>query len=213
MNLLDIRKLITTEEFDYQTLLNVFSGYSNPKMKISDMLKKQQIIKVKKGIYIFNEKYREHKYSKELLANLIYGPSIVSLEYMLSYYGIIPERVADITSSTIKRNKEFITPIGTFSYFQVSQDYYSVGITIIKNEYVSFLAATKERALADKIIKDTNNILNNYSDVENYLFNDLRIEEDSFFNMDSNILSKLAVLGKSRKLNMCVKYLSKERKK
>ena len=173
------------------------------------MLKKQQIIKVKKGLYIFNDKYRTRHYSKELLANLVYGPSIVSADYMLSYYGIIPERVIDITSSTIKRNKSFVTPVGTFNYFQVPQDYYSVGITIIKNERVSFLAATKEKALADKIINDTNNILNNYSDVENYLFNDLRIDEETFFSMDYETIKKLSVLAKSRKINMCAKFLKK----
>ncbi len=138
MNLLDIRNLINSEEFDYQTLSDVFKEYSNPKMKISDMLKKHQIIKVKKGIYIFNEKYRTRQYSKELLANLIYGPSVVSAEYMLSCYGIIPERVVDITSSTMKRKKNFVTPVGTFNYFQVPGNYYPAGITIIKNEYVSF---------------------------------------------------------------------------
>ncbi len=209
MNLLDIRKKITSEEFDYLTLTDIFKNYSNPKMKISEMLKKQYIIRVKKGLYIFNEKYRNHPYSKELLANLIYGPSIVSAEYMLSYYGIIPEKVLDMTCSTIKRNKDFITPIGTFSYMQVPQDYYSNGITIIKNEYVSFLAATKERALADKIKNDTMNILNNYNDVENYLFNDLRVDEDMFFCMDAKILESLAVYGKSRKINMCMKFLKR----
>lgn len=209
MNLLDIRNLINSEEFDYQTLSDVFKEYSNPKMKISDMLKKHQIIKVKKGIYIFNEKYRTRQYSKELLANLIYGPSVVSAEYMLSYYGIIPERVVDITSSTTKRKKIFVTPVGTFNYFQVPEKYYPVGITIIKNEYVSFLAATKERALADKVINDTNNILNNYKDTENYLFSDLRINEDVFFEMDYKILNELSILSKSRKVNMCAKFLKK----
>ena len=212
MNLLDIRKKIISEEFDYLTLMDIFKNYSNPKMKISEMLKKHYIIRVKKGLYIFNEKYRNHPYSKELLANLIYGPSIVSAEYMLSYYGIIPERVADITCSTIKRNKDFNTPIGFFGYMQVPQEYYSIGITIVNNEYVSFLAATKERALADKIKFDIKNILNNYDDVENYLFNDLRVDEDMFFDMDAEILESLAIQGKSRKINMCAKFLKRGQK-
>ena len=153
--------------------------------------------------------FQNRQYSKELWANLIYGPSVVSAEYMLSYYGIIPERVVDITSSTTKRKKIFVTPVGTFSYFQVPENYYPVGITIIKNEYVSFLAATKERALADKIINDTNNILNNYKDTENYLFGDLRIDEDAFFEMDYEILNELSILSKSRKVNMCARLLKR----
>lgn len=209
MNLLDIRKSIVNEEFDYQTLFDVLKCYSNPKAKISSLLNKKVIIRVKKGLYIFNKKYRNHSFSMELLSNLIYGPSIVSGEYMLSYYGLIPERVVDVTASTIKRNKLFVTPVGTFTYFQDNTDYYSIGVTIIKNEYVSFFAATKERALADKAKNDTNNILTTYKDVENYLFNDIRLDESIFFDMDYDIFYKLAMLAKSKKIMMCSKLLKK----
>ena len=38
--------------------------------------------------------------SREVLANLIYGPSYISLEYGLQHYGLIPERVEIVTSVT-----------------------------------------------------------------------------------------------------------------
>jgi hypothetical protein len=56
------------------------------------------------------------------------------------------------------------------------------------------------------------NILNNYTAVENYLFNDLRVDEDMFFCMDAKILESLAVYGKSRKINMCMKFLKRGQK-
>ncbi len=38
-------------------------------------------------------------------ANLLYGPSYVSLEYALHHYSLIPERTAEITSVTPGRSK------------------------------------------------------------------------------------------------------------
>lgn len=44
-------KSIRYEEFDYQTLLDSVCGYARPRMKISGMLAKGDIIRVKKGLY------------------------------------------------------------------------------------------------------------------------------------------------------------------
>ena len=70
-----LRKRINGEEFDYQTLIECLKEYSNPRAKITQLLRKGIIVRVKKGLYIFGEAYRRRPYSKELLANLIYeGP-------------------------------------------------------------------------------------------------------------------------------------------
>ena len=61
----------------------------------------------KKGLYIFGKSVALQPYSKEVLANLIYGPSAISLSYALSYYGLIPERVHIVTSITNNRIKTF----------------------------------------------------------------------------------------------------------
>ena len=111
-----IRRHILHEEFDYQTLLHGLGQYSRPRDKISDLLRKGVIIRVKKGIYIFGEDYRRRPYSREILANLIYGPSYISLEYALHYFGLIPERVEAVTSVTTGRSRRYATPIGLFRY-------------------------------------------------------------------------------------------------
>ena len=41
------------------------------------------IVRVKKGLYVFGLDYRRGAWSREVLANLIYGPSYVSLDYAL----------------------------------------------------------------------------------------------------------------------------------
>lgn len=61
------------EEFDYQTLMDILRDYSRPRDKITDLIRKRMIIRVKKGLYIIGDGYRRRPYSKELLANLIYG--------------------------------------------------------------------------------------------------------------------------------------------
>ncbi|MBW1967626.1 MAG: hypothetical protein JRI48_09680 [Deltaproteobacteria bacterium] len=110
MTLEQIRKLAPFEEFDYQTLLCILSGYARPRDKITDLLRKGDIIRVKKGLYIFGEGHRKAPYSREVLANLMYGPSYVSLEYALQYYGLIPERVEALTSVTPGGHENSIHP-------------------------------------------------------------------------------------------------------
>ena len=87
----ELRKRISGEEFDYQALLDGLREYDRPRDKITNLLRQGGIIRVKKGIYVFGERYRRRPFSRELLANMIYGPSYVSLETALHYYGLIPE--------------------------------------------------------------------------------------------------------------------------
>src|SRR5205085_9208942 len=100
------------EEIDYQFLLSLLLEYARPREKISAWLKSGELIRVKKGLYIFGPQVAQGPYSPEVLANLIYGPSAISLNYALSFYGLIPERVTTITSITNKRNKQFSTAVG-----------------------------------------------------------------------------------------------------
>lgn len=85
-----LRKTIPWEEFDYQALLQALKDYAYPRDKITDLLAKGVIVRVKKGLYVFGDAYRTRPYSREILANLIYGPSCVSLEYALHYHGLTP---------------------------------------------------------------------------------------------------------------------------
>nr|HOP40619.1 hypothetical protein [Geobacteraceae bacterium] len=98
---------IPHEEFDYQTLLDAVRDYAQPRMKISSLLAKGVIVRVKKGLYIFGEAQRRRPFCRELLANLIYGPSYISLEYALHYHGLTPERVEAVTSVTCGRSRSF----------------------------------------------------------------------------------------------------------
>jgi hypothetical protein len=146
-----IRKHIENEEFDYQTLLHSLSQYSRPRDKISGLLRSGVIIRVKKGIYIFGEDYRHRTFSREVLANLIYGPSYISLEYALHYFGLIPERVEAVTSVTTGRSRKYSTPVGLFTYRMIPLSAFRFGMNRVElDDGRSFLIATPEKALSAK---------------------------------------------------------------
>jgi len=139
-------KTIPYEEFDYQTLLDAVHGYARPRMKISGMLAKGDIVRVKKGLYILGESLRRRPFCRELLANLIYGPSYVSLEYALHYHGLTPERVETITSVTCGRSRTFDSPVGTFSYRMIPMEAFRTGMDQVElDDGRSFLIAIPER--------------------------------------------------------------------
>lgn len=177
-----LRKAIPHEEFDYTLLCTVLSEYSGVRQKINELLKAGVIIRVKKGLYIFGPAYNQTPVCIESLANLIYGPSYISLEYALAHHGLIPERVETVTSVTPKRDKEFTTPLGRFTYRYLGLEKYPHGIEqvwIDGNHPV--LMASAEKALCDTIV------LNKLSDPEF----DLRIDREQWKRFDRNILIEL----------------------
>jgi hypothetical protein len=174
----DVRGAVNTEEFDYSTLIQSLRHYKKPRDAITRFLNDGSIIRVKKGLYVFGKNYRRGVVCKESLANLIYGPSYLSLEYALSYHGLIPERVEQFTSMTPLRNKNFQTPIGVFAYIHLHPKKIPIGITMVKVDiHHQFLIATPEKALADRIAFHKN--LTSTQDVYSFLCEGLRVEEES----------------------------------
>jgi len=203
---------IKREEFDYPALLSALSGYANPRGKITSLLRSETIIRVKKGLYVFGDKERKRPYSKELLSNLIYGPSLVSLDYALSFHGLIPEKVSAMTATTPKRGKRFETPVGVFEYRQVPKRYYPTGMSLVESGDVSFLMAVPERALADKVRDSRGYEMRTLSAVGDYLFEGLRIERSDFLGLNLELLEELAHRAKSEKISLCAKLLRNEKK-
>jgi hypothetical protein len=203
-----IRKHISNEEFDYQTLLHSLGQYSRPRDKISDLLRKGVIIRVKKGIYIFGEDYRRRPFSREILANLIYGPSYISLEYALHYFGLIPERVEAVTSVTTGRSRKYATPVGLFRYRMIPLAAFRMGMDRVElDDGRSFLIATPEKALADKIRDDRGNGLQTQGQLMDYLENNLRVDPTALAKLNSEYLGAIAHRYGSRKLQLLSKLL------
>ncbi len=156
-------------------------------------MKKEAIVRVKKGLYVFGPELAREPYCKETLANLIYGPSYISLEYALSFYGLIPERVEVITSVTNKRKKYFNTPIGIFSYRYINPSKYSYGITLYEiDQRHSILIATPEKALVDML--HFSNRMTVLAQIEHYLFEDMRFDGEGLSGFNLKRVKRLAKL-------------------
>jgi len=195
-----IRKMIPYEEFDYQTLLGALKGYAHPRDRITTLLRKGIIIRVKKGLYIFGENDRKHPYSREILANLIYGPSYISLEYALQYYGLIPERVESVTSVTVGRSRRFSTPAGLFVYRMIPMAAFQAGMDRVEMEDGrSYLIAVPEKALADKLRTDQVSI-RTQREMQSWLFDDLRMDSAAIREMQPARLEAYASRYRSRKI-------------
>ena len=209
MDTLTLRQRIEHEEFDYQILLDVLREYARPRDKISDLLGKGIIVRVKKGLYVFGEAYRRRPATREILANLIYGPSYLSLEYALHYYGLIPERVETLTSVAHGRSRIFNTPIGTFSYRGIPAGAFRTGMDRVDlDDGRSFLIATPEKALADKIVGDRNTGIRTQTELRDYLLNNLRIDPVGLRELDPEPLLDIAECYRSRRVKMLSRLVS-----
>lgn len=205
---ISIRNTILSEEFDYQALLHALGDYSYPRDRITELLRKGDIVRVKKGIYIFGEQYRRRPYSREVLANLIYGPSYISLEYALGYYGLIPEGVESVTSVTTGRSRRFETPLGLFSYHTVPLAAFTAGIDRVDmGDGRSFLMALPEKALADKIRLDRGNGLSSQRELRRYLVENLRIDPAALAGMRAKKFEEYSDLYQSRKIALLAALL------
>jgi predicted transcriptional regulator of viral defense system len=207
-----IRRQAAQEVFDYQALTEALSGYRKPRDKITKLLASGAIVRVRKGLYCFGEDFRKEPISREYLANLAYGPSYVSLEYALSYHGLIPERVEVITSVTTKRSREFNTPFGTFSYRMLAADRYALGASRQQAGKAFFLIATAEKALIDKAWKDQASGSVRESDYEYYLTEDLRIDLKSLAGLDLNRLQSIASVYDSSRMDALVGAIQRLRR-
>ncbi len=198
-----LRKLIPGEEFDYQMLLDALKDYARPRDKITGLLRRNDIVRIKKGLYIFGEAYARRPFSREIMANMIYGPSYISLDYALSYHGFIPERVEAVTSVTTKRSRRFATPLGLFIYHGIPPEAYPIGVDRVEIEGGrAFLIARPEKALADKIQADRGTGIRTQAEIQEYLIKHLRIDESALTGLDVDLIERIALGYGSRKLTL-----------
>lgn len=196
-----IRNLIPREEFDYQMLLDALAEYARPRDKITQWLNKGVIVRIKKGLYVFGDSLRRKPYSRELLANLIYGPSYLSLEWALQHYGLIPERVEALTSVTTGRSRKFHTPAGLFVYRQIPLQAFRTGMTRVEIHGVpAFLVATREKAITDKIRLDRGARIGSTGQMLVYLTENLRVEKEALAQLDPRAIADIGRRYGSRKI-------------
>src|SRR5690554_4092696 len=131
----------------------VLAEYNRPNDKISELVRSGFLISLRRGLYVPGPESDLPIPNLFLIANHLRGPSYISLDSALSHWGIIPERVYEINSITLKTSHIYNTPIGRFRYRHLASPYYSFGLDRVEvgtNQFV--LMATPEKAICDKII-------------------------------------------------------------
>jgi len=138
--------------------------------------RKKLIIRLKKGLYILNEQDRKINPSRYFISNQLYGPSYVSLESALSFYGIIPEKVSDLTAVTTKKTAAFKNELGTFIYQHVKLQAFRGFKTAKDNSGLTFFIAEPEKAVLDFIYLNLKKIPVASKDIfgESFRFQNLR---------------------------------------
>lgn len=178
------------------TIGSVYPSLTEKNKKVRWLEKHDEIIRLKRGLYVVNPEITGKTLSTELMANHIYAPSYVSMSSALRYYGLVPETVYETQSMTVKHARDFDTPYGRFSYTTISRDAFHIGVRSIQSNGFAFLIASPEKALCDLIANTAHVNLRYIKEARLYLEEDIRLDMDEFFKMDTSILEEYANVGK-----------------
>lgn len=205
--MLQLRSKALGEELDHTFVMDCLKSYKSPRAKLTTLLQKGDLIRVKRGLYIFGRDYRKGPYSPEIMANKIYGPSYISKEYALAFYGLIPEHVTVVTSVSVKRSRIFDTPIGRFSYDHLPIRLYQANFNIVpvRNNDTALLA-TPEKALAD-LLYFRENLPETMNELTDLLFEDLRLDETQVKRMRIGIFNEILKAGGVPVLKFIIEWL------
>lgn len=181
---------------------NNLQEYSNKNTKICREVKNGNLIKIVNGLYETDSNINGY-----LLAGSIYGPSYLSFDFALSYYGLIPEKVTAFTSATCnkKKKKSYDNQFGTFLYRDVPVAVYPLGVNVIEEREYVYQIATPEKALCDKLYTLTP--IKNMTELENVLFNDLRIDMDEFHKLNLQDIEEISNFYHSTNVNLLYRYM------
>lgn len=137
--------------FDKKSLRLLEKDENTLSANIKYWLKNSDLIALKKGTYIFKERYdRENKKDDylEYIANQLIQPSYVSLEYVMAKYQLLSEPVRAITSITIKNAREFYNSVGVWRYYSLPKKLF-IGYKIKYFQSQPIVEATKAKAVFD----------------------------------------------------------------
>lgn len=183
-----------------------YYDYKDINGKIFRDVKNGNLIPLIKGLYETDASVPGMK-----LAQFIYGPSYLSFESALAYYGLIPEtvyRTYTCSSYNKRKIKKYSNKFGLYVYRDVPKEVFPFCVNIINDDNYTFLIASPEKALCDKIYSISP--LDNIDDIKKLIFEDLRIDESDFYSLNMKDIAELAPLYKSKNLNLLLKLVKEE---
>lgn len=132
--------LFTPDEFSRVFKIPV----RNTRYFLEAYTKRGLLVRLRKGLYVLKEMIP----NEEIIANALYQPSYISLDYALSRYGIIPEMPYTVTSVTTKITATFTVLGRDFSYQKIKKAAFTGYVPGKVGGHTIFIA-TPEKALVD----------------------------------------------------------------
>ena len=186
-----------------ETLDEVLSGYRRPGDKVSEWLREGALQPLRRGLYVTGPALRSSPVCLPLLANHLYGPSSVSLDFALAWHGLIPEGVVEITSVTPRPSRRINNPLGRFSYQHLPLRYYAIGQQLGQAGHgLNFVIASPAKALCDRLVLSRGLQLLSRGAMQHLLLEDLRLDRDQLIQLNlADIRACLATGFKRRPLS------------
>lgn len=174
---------------------------------LNKALKKKEIERLSRGVYILASKYRSQNLSKYYIANRIVSGSYISFETALSFHGWIPEKVTIILNVIFEgRTRSFNTAFGEFKYITIPVNEYEFLSGVYRKELDNkpFLIAGPLRALADYIyIRKIE-----WTSLD-FLVEGLRIEQETLESLTSHDFDELHSVYHSKRVLVFLQQLRK----
>ncbi len=159
--------------FTASEVKSVFFDQKNIMVQIAFWSKKGYLKKIRRGLYVLAK--TQNEIDPMVLAEKIYEPSYLSLEFALNYHGIIPDIPGTYTSVTSRTTKYFKNPFGNFTYQKIKAEFFT-GYETRNDKNISFNIATPEKALIDYLYLNKNKVR---PDAD--FWKEMRIDEDFKF--------------------------------
>ncbi len=174
--------------------------------QVKRLLDQGKLIHIRRGLYCLGEKMghviKPHPFE---LAQYIYGPSYISLESALSFHGLIPEAVYEITSTCIKRAKTFQTPLGVFSYTHLPSENFYLDVEIVTESNAQFFIAKPWKAICDYVFC----YKKNWKGLAP-LFESLRIDQDELPILSDIDMERLDAYYQNLRIRHFLKWVGRE---
>ena len=184
-------------------------GHASLLVAISRAMSSGDVIHIRRGLYCLSRELSPVLPNPYVIANLVHGPSYVSMESALEYHGLIPEAVQIVFSVTNDRAKAFATPVGTFQYLHIPQFPLMAGVERHEDDSSgTFFVATPLKALCDIVAVRRLN----WTSLEPF-FDSYRLDEDAAGKIDNREIANLLKIYKSNRVRAFLEGLKKEKEK
>jgi len=187
--------------FDDTVVRNLFPGATDGarKLLVHRAVKSGEVLRLKPGLYVLEKAFRRSEAHPFVVAAALHFPSHVSLQSALSFHGLIPEAVYQVSSVTGDRSRTFTTFLGPFTFQRVPMDNPRAGVraTCIGRDQWAFIA-TPFRAIADLVYLTKD--VNWSEDGSSFLTESMRIELDDLLEVEADSLDEVLESGRNRRV-------------